>query len=122
MQGRSTSVMLEGSLKNLRVGPGGTETVRRQCIGACETVTISGTTAKTAALLPVGAYYVSSNVACYVRQGPYSTIAATVAAGHPLPAGVEWVMRVTMASVDDGIAAITDGATGKLFLHLVEAI
>lgn len=86
---------------------------------ASETVTISGTTAKTAAALPCGVYRVRAVADCYWRQGAYASITATVAAGHFLPAGEEILIEVQETGRDDGIAFITGGAGGSAYLVVV---
>lgn len=82
------------------------------------TVAISGTTAKPAAALALGVYRVQANVACFFRVGAFSSIVATTSC-HPLEAGQEVLFQVTATGSDDGIAAITGGVSGTLYISKV---
>ncbi len=109
------------STPNIR-GCGQFETVRNQMVNATETVAISGTTAKNAtAGLALGDYLIKSSCDCFVRQGAWASITSTAAAGFPLFAGEYLIIPVTKAGFDDGIAAITGGATGSLYIKQYEA-
>ena len=96
----------------------GPETVIRQVTTAPTIVSISGTTAKSAALT-VGDYYVKASTDCFIKQGATSVTAATT--NFPLFSGEELVVRVDNATNNGYIAAITSGATGSLYIQKVEA-
>ncbi len=89
----------------------------RKANGASGCIAITGTTARTGAL-PIGTYLVILDVAAYVVQGA-SAVNAVKPTTPPTSsrlraAGAEFEIDVSGDS-DAYLAAITEGATGKLF-------
>jgi hypothetical protein len=82
-------------------------------------VAISSSTAKTGSALSAGHYRVSANVDCFIKQGAQASITAATT-DTPLFAGDE-VLIVVTGSTDAGVAAITGGASGSLYIKAVEA-
>lgn len=80
---------------------------------AASTVTISGTSARTAADLTPGVYYVISTTSCYFKQGT-SSVTATSASNY-LPADCPVVVRVT-ATANARIAFLQVSAGGTAFV------
>ena len=77
-------------------------------------VALSGVTARTASALDTGHYRIVSTAACFIRQGS-STVAATVAAGHYIPANTVEHFRVT-GDNSNYMAGITTGGVGTLII------
>lgn len=74
-------------------------------------VSVGGVTATTAQL-PPGAYLLTSDVNCFVRQGAAAVAATT--SGNPLWAFAYLPIFVSGES-DDYVAGITTGAAGTLY-------
>jgi hypothetical protein len=117
MAGKNSGV--KTSIRGLS-GNGG-ETVRRKLLAAPVRVSISGTTAKVAAALAPGDYYVRCDTDAFVKQGIFASVAAATT-DNPMTPGEEWVVTVEETGVDDGIAFITTAASGYGYVKAVEAI
>lgn len=85
---------------------------RRKHLVSPVNVDISGSSAASAALTVGKRYFLRSTVACYIKQGG-STITAAVT-DWPLAAFEEYGPIVVDGAANKYIAAITDGASGKL--------
>lgn len=84
---------------------------------ACVVRSVSGTTAKTAAL-STGRHRIVCDVACFISQEPQASAVAT-ANDHYLPA--DTVDYIFVCDANDTVAAITAGATGNLYISLQSA-
>jgi hypothetical protein len=85
-------------------------------------VALSGTTALcNAALTPGKLYVVCADVAWHMNQGAFTTgpVAATTK-DLPLAAYEKIYVWCTTADTDDGVAGITDGSTGFLYVKAVK--
>lgn len=96
----------------------------RQFIYTPSYFSISGTSARNSADLTADDYYLYPTVDCFALQGNSSVTAANNTTSPDMPlSGGEWTgpWRVT-GSANARIAAITDGASGKLFIKRKEKI
>lgn len=75
------------------------------------TFAVTGTTLASAQL-PVGIYYVTSDVDCYIRQGASGVVATT--ASNPLWSKSYLRIRVTNETLDGYIAAIRASTSGTV--------
>lgn len=79
-------------------------------------VTVGAASARNATALTAGAYLVSSDTACYIRQGDVTvTVSATVASRF-LEAGDIQILAVDGAT-SAHVAVIQDAAAGSLFIQ-----
>jgi hypothetical protein len=83
---------------------------------ATVTVSLSTSTARTAAALDPGWYRVWCDQKVFIRQGG-AAIEATAAAGTPIAAELpDYIFVSSMVGVDDWVAGILSTGTGTLYL------
>lgn len=84
-----------------------------------EYVSLTTTTAKTAAVYPAGTYLLTSDVDCFVESGPQASVEAIVPAANacsqPLWAKTYLLWQVTSAD-NGGLAGIVSAGSGKLYI------
>ena len=83
--------------------------------GATVTVALSATTNKTAALTPGTLYYLSSNIAWHMKQGPQATVTSSTSEFR-VAANAAIEVYISETAVDDGIAAVASSGTGTLYV------
>jgi hypothetical protein len=80
-----------------------------------ETVALSTSSAKTAAVYPPGLYLITASADCFIRSGTQAAVVAVAATSNPLWAKTYLLWQVTSAD-NGGLAGITASGTANLYI------
>ena len=80
-----------------------------------ETVALTTTSNKTAAVYPPGVYLLTASADCFIRSGTQAGVVAVAATSNPLWSKTYLLWQVTSAD-NGGLAGITASGTANLYI------